>query len=69
MEVHDIDETVQIGDKMTGIITGICIRSGYNVTYEVAWWDGRQRKCEWLQSHEVESKKKRYPLKIGFGNG
>ena len=40
------------------------------VSYQVAWWDGNNRKCEWLEQSEVESISPNGPfLPIGFHGG
>lgn len=32
----------------------VIIYPGDRVEYKVAWWEGRNRRHEWLPSHEVE---------------
>lgn len=72
IETIGLDEEVIIGNdshenKICGIITGICVRSGPNVTYEVSWWINGDRKCQWLQQSEIiRSKDTRFKMKIGF---
>ena len=56
---------VDLGEDLTGIVNQVMISGKDRVQYQVVWWVGNERKCEWLDAHEVlplmESK-----LKIGF---
>ena len=54
MVVLAIGSAVIIGDNIPGIIVSIMIKGNNRVLYEVAWWNGRERKLEWLESSEVE---------------
>ncbi len=60
-----------IGDeRIQGRITAVSICAQYYVSYEVVWWDGRERKDAWVPEFEV------FPVnrddgksRIGFGHG
>lgn len=46
--------TVRIGQMVKGMVTQISLRGdGTTVLYEVAWWDGNTRNCQWLHDFEV----------------
>lgn len=36
------------------LVTGVTIRSGGYVVYEVNWWDGATHTCKWLDALEVQ---------------
>ena len=49
---------VEIGygaDHVVGHVNAICIRERDYVTYEVVWWDGRNRRSEWLARGEIRA--------------
>jgi len=47
-------------------VVAVCLYDSERVSYQVAWWDGRSRRCEWLESCEVKPAKNS-PLKtVGF---
>lgn len=53
------------------VVNQVCVRdggpSGYSVQYQVVWWSGRERRCEWVDEHEVKPISPNGPfLKIGF---
>lgn len=56
-------DRVTVGGDVQGVITAICLR-GDVLTYEVAWWDHRIRRTEWLPATEIKSAGDRRP--IGF---
>lgn len=39
-------------EPITGLVVGICI-SINGIEYQVVWWEGRNRKCDWINSVEV----------------
>lgn len=53
-------------DGFDGRIMAVSVRGDYHVTYEVVWWDGRDRKAEWLEPTEL-SLQLHSPDKIGIG--
>lgn len=63
--VIPIGEPVLIGGNVPAVVTGITIRSGDHVTYEVSWFDGATHYCQWLESLEVSTREKRR-TSIGF---
>ncbi len=72
LEVLAIGTRVQMhfpADPIDGIVTAVCIRHYEHVTYEVVWWDGRQRKCEWLEGCELTVPGEMNFQPIGFHQG
>lgn len=53
VSVLPIGTPVRIGKDVRAIVTEICIRGGDSVQYQCAWWDGLERKTEWLDQNEV----------------
>jgi hypothetical protein len=60
---------VRQGDNLyvPGSVCGVSIR-GERITYEVAWWSGATRHCEWLEEHEVTTCPRSKRQSIGFHN-
>ena len=58
LEVIACGEVVSIGgegdEPIKAIVTGVLVR-GDLVQYEVVWWNGRARSCEWVNACEVVS--------------
>jgi len=46
------ESTVCLGEGLTGVVLEICIKSSGN-QYRVVWWDGNNRKSEWLEECEL----------------
>jgi hypothetical protein len=69
-DLLDIGQSVTIGDDIPATITAVCVRgiSGNRaVTYEVCWWDDRDRKEQWLPLNEITPAPARSPrLTLGF---
>jgi hypothetical protein len=66
IEVLPIGSRVALGDgEVPGTISAVCVRGEGNVTYEVAWWNGRARIEQWLPASEVKARAAG-PLRIGF---
>lgn len=56
IEVYDTGTKVKIGaygDMVPGIVTAVAIYD-WGVQYQVAWWNGRDRKSEWLNHLELK---------------
>lgn len=54
MEVYDIGSQVLIDGDIPATITSINIRGmEHRLTYEVMWWDERNRKTDWLDPFEI----------------
>lgn len=66
IELYKIGCTILIDENIEAIITGICIKGNYHITYECTWWDGKTRKCEWLEETEIKLHDKTKLSKIGF---
>jgi hypothetical protein len=53
--------------SIIGKINAIMLRGLNNcAAYEVVWWDGNNRKLEWLSDHEIEATDSSKKTKIGF---
>lgn len=64
--VLDVGCDVILNKGIEGKILQICIRET-GTQYQVVWWCGSTRKCEWLESQEVEpTSNSPSQLKIGF---
>lgn len=66
LEVYPIGKKVMLADNIPGIITAILIEPKNCLQYKVSWWNGRDRKSEWVNSFEVDPEDYRDCLKIGF---
>lgn len=64
MEIIAPGSKVTIGDKFDAVVLAISIRQA-SVQYEVAWWNGNDRKSAWLEANEVTPGEVK-PLVIGF---
>lgn len=59
---------VEIGvgaDRIRADVTAVCIYP-HNIQYQVVWWDGRTRKQEWVNDHEVLPLAEADKLPVGF---
>ena len=69
MRVFKTGSEVRIiqGDNLyvSGTVCAVCIRGG-RITYEVAWWSGATRSCEWVEEHEVTTCPRSKKQNIGF---
>lgn len=53
MTLIEIGAKVEVVEQgVRGIVTAISIRP-QGISYEVVWWDGKTRKCEFLEEMEV----------------
>ena len=50
----ELGSRVLIGGDIPGIVTGILQRLHGSSEIEVVWWDGRIRKCEWVNPQELK---------------
>jgi len=55
-----------VTDAIPAHILAVCIYPGDRVTYQVAWWEGRSRRTEWLEASEVQPHTEDQARKIGF---
>lgn len=54
--------------EILGTITGIMVRDRDKITYEVTWWDRRDRKTGWFAVSEIDPDTSRgASLLVGFG--
>lgn len=57
MEVFEIGTDVLLDGEIPAKITSINIRGAeHRLTYEVTWWDERNRKAEWVDPFEIRVK-------------
>lgn len=71
IQVYKIGTFVLIGYEntpITGIINKILFTEGGGVLYKIVWWSGRDRREEWIASHEIRVLKKKEMDGIGFIN-
>ncbi len=54
------------GKSIPGTILQVAIGEKGRVSYQVGWWDGRQRRCEWLEQVEVERQNEALRVRVGF---
>jgi hypothetical protein len=73
LEVLAIGAAVHIGpaagthpDPIAAMVTAVTIRAAGQVVYEVVWWDGRSRHCEWVQPCEITTDGPARMMTIGF---
>lgn len=59
---------VLLQGNLEGRVIQALIRENASIQYQVAWWDGRTRHCEWLEAFEVEpdAKSIEMPQRVGF---
>lgn len=60
-----VGDEVLIGDDVEATVNQICIQAQNRVTYEVVWWNGRQRCSDWVCEHEIHRVATR-PGPMGF---
>lgn len=66
VECLRVGTRVQIAEGITGLITAICVRNTKTVTYEVAWWNGRDQRIEWFSPWQVKATENEQQTRIGF---
>lgn len=70
IEVFPVNAKVYLADgELCGQITGISIRSGPRVTYEVAWYHSGTRHTAWMEENEFTLKTHCDKVSVGFKNG
>jgi hypothetical protein len=42
--------SVGLGEKLTGTVVGVWVQSNNHVLYKVVWWNGNERKEDWIES-------------------
>ena len=60
-----IGSEVDLGNQLKGVVLEINIRP-HDEMYRVVWWDGKQRRTEWLDSIEVQAMDTSERWTIGF---
>lgn len=51
---------------LVGKILQICLEPGNRIRYQVAWFDGPTRRCEWLEAFEVHPSDLQPARLVGF---
>lgn len=71
MEVFKPGAEVHLGidGDVRGEVVQVAITANLHVQYQVAWWDGRTRRCDWLESFEVQTIGEAPVVPIGFREG
>ncbi len=64
-----LGRTCRIDNGIPGQVTGISYGLGGPIEIRVVWWDGRQRRCEWLISDEVTLESSNAMRQFGFDPG
>lgn len=64
--VHNVGSEAMLFSDLPVMITGVCIRNGNHVTYEVTWLHNGDRRTAWVEDFEVSVATKNQKLKIGF---
>lgn len=58
--------TLRIADDVEGIVEQVCLKDSGYVSYQVLWWDGRDRKEGWFTPREVRPVDETRTMQIGF---
>lgn len=68
IEVYPVGLLVEFihGEGVTGKITGLMVEGDNEISYRVAWWNGRTRVNEWVYADELKASTGER-LSIGFG--
>ena len=66
-KLFPVGTKARIGQDLEATILGICIYA-HDIEYQCAWWNGRERKCEWLNAAEISATEQYAPVLIGFVN-
>lgn len=66
IEVFAVGSAVMLHGDIPASVLSISIRSVFDVDYKVVWWDGRNRKEEWVDHREVDAVGQNDTFKIGF---
>jgi hypothetical protein len=65
MNVFPIGTPVTLEGDIKGTITAILIYE-YGTQYEVVWWNGRERKKDWIYDKEVQRCDEAKSVRLGF---
>lgn len=72
IEVFPVGTEVWVGPdtgRVAGLITGVMLEDYENVSYRVVWWNGNDRRSEWLIADEVTTVPDQKRQTIGFLGG
>lgn len=54
LKIYRVGTKIKIGKNIEATINGAAIYGGNRVQYQVVYWDGNDRKCEWIEGFEVD---------------
>jgi hypothetical protein len=54
LQTYPVGAKIILNDDVAATVSGVCVRANEAVTYEVVYWSGSSRHCEWVQSFEVQ---------------
>jgi len=66
IEVMQVGSPVMLSGDIPARITSIWIEDKCRIQYQCAWWEGRTRRCEWIEQFEVVRTDETQGMKIGF---
>ncbi len=66
IEVYDVGTLVVIGGDIEGFVVCVAIYANDRIMYQVSWWNGKTRNCEWLEDWEVIHKAPCTSKVVGF---
>lgn len=66
IEVLRIGTPCSVGDDIEAVISAISINYHHNVTYNVVWWNGRERKSGWMYQEEFTLRDINEKTVVGF---
>ena len=64
--VYQPGSEVNLGKDLKGTVSQVSIAGQGLIRYEVVWWSGNERKCEWLEAHEIVATAGGSLVGIGF---
>lgn len=67
IRVIAIGEEVTFKHGLKGTVLAVTVYAGGRVEYSVAWWDGAERKAQWVTELELDIESEAKPhINIGF---
>ena len=57
---------VMIGESIKASINQVCIAASHHVTYQCVWWNGNDRKTDWLEESEIAAPATLQRQVVGF---
>lgn len=66
IEVLRIGTPCLVSDDIKAVISAISISYNNHVTYQVVWWNSRERKNEWMHRNEFQLIDTEEKVVVGF---